>query len=81
MLCKLTSKNQLTLPKDLLRHCENQTYFDARWEGGRIILEPVVVSPVESSELAAIRDGVAALDLSEEDVTDMVAEARRAYGP
>lgn len=81
MLCKLTSKNQLTLPKDILRHCRDQTYFDARWEAGRIVLEPVVVTPVESPELAAIRDRVAGLGLSEDDVADMVAEARRAYGP
>ncbi|TVR62760.1 MAG: AbrB/MazE/SpoVT family DNA-binding domain-containing protein [Spirochaetaceae bacterium] len=81
MLCKLTSKNQLTLPKDVLRNCENQVYFDARWEAGRIILEPVIVTPVESPELAAIRDRIEALDLSEDDVADMVAEARRAYGP
>jgi hypothetical protein len=81
MLCKLTSKNQLTLPKDVLNHCQNQTYFDARWEAGHIILEPVIVSPVEAPELAAIRDKIAALDLTEENVADMVAEARRAYGP
>ena len=81
MLCKLTSKNQLTLPRDLLRNCENQTYFDARWEAGRIILEPVVISPLETPELAAIRDKVATLELSEADVAEFVAEARRAYGP
>ena len=81
MLCKMTSKNQLTLPKEVLSHCKDQVYFDARWEDGRIILEPVVVRPVEPPELAAIRDKVASVGLSEEDLAGIVAEARRAYGP
>ncbi len=80
MLCKMTSKNQLTIPKEVLRHCQNQTYFDARWEAGRIILEPVIVRPMETPELAAIRDKVERLGISEEDLADMVAEARRDYG-
>jgi len=41
----MTSKNQLTLPREVLRHCQDQTYFDARWESGRIVLEPVVIRP------------------------------------
>jgi len=80
MLCKMTSKNQLTLPKEVLSHCQDQTYFDARWESGHIILEPVVVRPVETPDLAAIRDKVASLGISEEDLGNIVAEARSAYG-
>ncbi len=80
MLCKLTSKNQITLPKELLRQCGAESYFDARVEGNRIILEPVAVHPIESSRLAGVRDRIAELGLSEEEVDGIVAEARRAYG-
>ena len=81
MLCKMTSKNQLTLPKEVLRHCQDNTYFDARWESGRIVLEPVVIRPVESPQLASIRDKVAALGFEEEDLATLVSEAKRAYRP
>ncbi|TVR33323.1 MAG: AbrB/MazE/SpoVT family DNA-binding domain-containing protein [Spirochaetaceae bacterium] len=80
MLCKMTSKNQLTLPKEVLRHCQDQSYFDARWESGRIVLEPVVIRPLESPQLAAIRDKVDRLGIGEADLAGIVAEARRAYG-
>ena len=80
MLCKMTSKNQITLPKELVGRWKDQVYFDARIEGNRIILEPVRITPVESPELGAIRDKISALGLQEESVADIVAEARNAYG-
>ena len=67
-------------PGEVLRHCLEQSYFDARWESGRIVLEPVVIRPLESPQLAAIRDKVARLDITEDDLANIVAEARRAYG-
>ena len=79
-MCKLTSKNQVTLPKELVRQCGVQTYFEARLDGNRIVLEPVVVQPMESSQIKGIRDRVARLGLDEDDVEQLVAEARRAYG-
>ncbi len=81
MLCKMTSKNQLTLPKDVLTYCKDQVYFDARWEAGHIVLEPVAVTPLESPELAAIRNKVGDLGLDETDIGSIVAEARLAYRP
>jgi hypothetical protein len=80
MLCKMTSKNQLTLPKEVLRNCRNQSYFDARWESGRIVLEPVVIRPLESPQLTAIRDKIDNLGIDEDDLAGIVAEVRRAYG-
>lgn len=80
MLCKMTSKNQITLPKEITRRWPGQIYFDAKIDENRIILEPVVIKPMESPELGAIRDKISALGLKEESVADMVAEARNAYG-
>jgi len=81
MLCKLTSKNQITLPKELLEGFAGREYFDARLDRGRIILEPMIVRPVESARLSAIRDKVEAAGIRETAVDDLVAEARHAYGP
>ena len=41
MLAKLTSKNQLTLPADLVRRLPASEYFDATLESGAIVLRPV----------------------------------------
>ncbi len=76
MLCKMTSKNQLTLPKEVLKNCPEHTYFEARWESGKIILEPVLIRPLENQELSSIRDRIASLGITENDIADIVAEAR-----
>jgi hypothetical protein len=41
----MTSKNQISLPKELLGQWPGQVYFDAKIEEGRIILVPVSVRP------------------------------------
>ena len=44
MLAKLTSKNQLTLPKSVIAAVETTDYFDVTTEDGRIVLTPVRVN-------------------------------------
>ena len=78
MLCKITAKNQITLPKDLLSRLEVGEYLDARIEEGRIILEPIVVRPAVDPRLAAIRLKVAAAGIREKDLPQLIDEARRA---
>ena len=84
MLCKMTSKNQITIPKELLGQWPGQVYFDAKIEEGRIIPVPVPVpvpvGPIESPELGAIHNKISALGLGEDSVAVIVAEARNAYG-
>lgn len=41
MLAKLTSKNQITLPKVAIATVEAAEYFDVAVENGRIVLTPV----------------------------------------
>lgn len=72
MLAKLTSKNQLTLPKKVISNFPGALYFDVAAEGGRIVLTPVRVSRAH-----AVRTKMAELGLSESDVADAVAWARR----
>jgi len=81
MLCKVTSKNQLTLPKDIIERFKNRDYFDARLENGRIILEPVIVRPVVGEKLDAIRNKVEEAGIGDEELQGIVAEVRRARRP
>ena len=71
MLAKLTSKNQLTLPKAVTAAIGVAEYFDVVAENGRIVL-----TPVRLNRAGAVRARLAELDLSEKDVTDALAWAR-----
>ena len=74
MLAKLTSKNQLTLPIDLLRQLPLADYFEATVPDGAIVLRPVRVVP--AIDLERVRDAVAATDAKAEDVGRAVRWAR-----
>ncbi len=78
MLCKVTSKNQLTLPKEIALKFKNREYFDARVEDGRIILEPMIVRPVVGSRLKEIRNKVAENGPEESELEGIIAEVRDA---
>ena len=73
MLAKLTSKNRLTLPKAILSDFQDAEYFDVTGENGCIVLTPVRIT-----RAGAVRAKLAELGLSEADVADAVAWARRA---
>ncbi len=77
MLCKRTYKNQITIPKKVMEKFDGIEYFEARIREGSIVLEPVEVKPLEKSRLAAVRKKIAALGLTERDIEDAVAWARR----
>ncbi len=73
MLAKLTSKNQLTLPKTVIADFQGSEYFDVTKENGRIVL-----TPVRLTRAGAVRAKLAELNITEADVADAVAWARRA---
>jgi len=73
MLAKLTSKNQLTLPKSILSDFEGAEYFDVTRENGCIVLTPVRIT-----RAGTVRAKLAELGLSEADVANAVAWAREA---
>jgi len=73
MLAKLTSKNQITLPKAVVNEIGAAEYFEVRAEGGSIVLTPVRLSRAD-----AVRSRLAAMGLSEKDVADARAWARKA---
>ncbi|PZV13701.1 MAG: AbrB family transcriptional regulator [Pseudanabaena sp.] len=72
MLAKLTSKNQLTLPKSITREIGDSEYFDVKVEGGQIILTPIKIQRAD-----AVRSKLAALEISEQDIADAVDWARK----
>ncbi len=73
MLAKKTSKNQITLPRTVIRQFPGVDYFDVQEQDGLIVLRPV--RPNQSDE---VRRKLAELGISEQDVADAVEWARKA---
>jgi hypothetical protein len=76
MLAKKTSKNQLTLPKEIVKAFPDAEYFDVTVKDRKIVLLPVKMIPADMS-LESIRDKMAKLGLRESDVAEAVKWARR----
>ena len=76
MLAKKTSKNQLTLPKEIADRFPGVDLFDAKVERNRIVLVPVKVTPIATS-MESIREKMEKLGIAEGDVADAVAWARK----
>jgi len=72
MLAKLTSKNQLTLPKSVVQSVGKAEYYDVAVEAGRIVLTPVRIQQAD-----AVRAKLEALGIDEQDVNDAIEWARR----
>ncbi len=71
MLAKLSSKNQITLPKAVLQKIGDAEYFEVGVKDSRIVLTPVKIQQTE-----AVREKLAALGIKEGDVKDALAWAR-----
>lgn len=76
MLAKKTSKNQLTLPKEIVNKFPGVDLFDATVGDNRIVLAPVKVIPIGSS-LESIQEKMVKLGITGSDVVDAVAWARK----
>ncbi len=71
MLAKLTSKNQLTLPKAAIDAVGVSEYFDVAVREGQIVLTPVRIQRAD-----AVRAKLAAMGVGARDITDAVRWAR-----
>ncbi len=76
MLCKKTSKNQLTLPKEIVKSFPETDYFDISVKGSSIVLKPVKIVPADLT-LEGVRDKLERLGVKQSDVTGAVKWARR----
>jgi hypothetical protein len=75
MLAKMTSKNQLTLPKAITNAVGPTQYFDVKAKDGQIVLTPVRIQRAD-----AVRAKLAELNLKDADVEVAVNWARRSGG-
>ena len=76
MLAKKTSKNQLTLPKEVVKSFPDAEYFDVSVKDRKIILMPVRITPADAA-LEGIRDKLKKLGITEGDVAEAVKWARK----
>lgn len=68
MLAKLTSKNQITLPKAVVSKVDAAEYFEVAVEEGRIVLTPVRVQREQ-----AVRDKLQRWRITERDLEEAIA--------
>ncbi len=75
MLAKVTSKNQITLPKKVMMHFINAQYFDVQENRGKIVLTPVSMN-AQKITADGVRVKLAQLGITPTDVTDAIKWAR-----
>jgi bifunctional DNA-binding transcriptional regulator/antitoxin component of YhaV-PrlF toxin-antitoxin module len=71
MLAKVTSKNQLTLPKAVATRFSGVEYFDVSTDGVSITLRPL-----RQSRADEVRQHLEDLGITEQDVVDAIQWAR-----
>lgn len=75
MLAKLTSKNQLTLPKSVTDRLGPVQYFEVQLQAGQVVLTPVRIQRGD-----AVRAKLVELDLAEDVAEQALAWARQPAG-
>jgi hypothetical protein len=75
MLAKKTSKNQITLPKEIVKAFPDAEYFDVSIRDHTFRLMPVKITPAQSS-LDGVREKIEKLGLTEKDVGEAIRGAR-----
>jgi len=73
MIAKLTSKNQITIPKKIMDQLPDVQHFDVTMKNGNIILKPLVIY---ESDLEQIRIKVKELGLTSDSVAKAISWVR-----
>jgi bifunctional DNA-binding transcriptional regulator/antitoxin component of YhaV-PrlF toxin-antitoxin module len=73
MLAKITSKNQITIPKKIIDQIPDVDYFDVELKGGTILLRPL---RFYDTDLEKIRAKVKKLGIKEDAVAEAIRWAR-----
>ena len=73
MLAKITSKNQVTIPKKIIEKIPDVEHFEVEFKDGVIILKPVRIVGLN---LEQIRSKMEELGLKEDSVSEAVKWAR-----
>jgi hypothetical protein len=72
MLAKLTSKNQITLPKQAIEAMGPVSHFQVEVDGDRLVLTPERMGAAE-----AVSKKLEALGITEADIADAIAWSRK----
>ena len=73
MIAKVTSKNQVTIPKKIMAQLPDTRYFDMELRDGVVIMKPVALY---HTDLEQIRDKMKKLGLKPNSVREAVKWAR-----
>ena len=73
MIVKMTSKNQITIPKKIIEQLPDVVYFEVELKDGVVMLRPL---RVYDTSLEKIRAKVRKLDLTENTVKEAIEWAR-----
>ena len=73
MLAKMTSKNQITIPKKIMEKLPHVQHFDIQLKDGTVILKPIKIF---DTDLEQIRKKVKKLGLRENSVAEAMAWAK-----
>ena len=74
MLAKMTSKNQITIPKKIVDQLPNVKYFEVELKDGQVLLKPL---KTYGTSLEQIRSKMKKLGLSENCVNEAVQWSRK----
>ena len=74
MLAKMTSKNQVTIPKAIIDQMPPADYFEVEYKDGAVILKPLISY---NTNLEQIRSKVKKLNIKENCVAEAVKWARK----
>ncbi len=73
MLAKITSKNQITIPKKIIDQIPDTKYFDVDLRDGIVMLKPL---RIYDTDLDIIRSKIKKLGIKENTVADAIQWAR-----
>ena len=74
MLAKITTKNQITIPKKIIDQLPDVKYFDVELKKGLVLLKPL---RVYDTNLEKIRSKLKKLGLNENSVKEAIQWARK----
>ena len=73
MLAKITSKNQITIPKKIIEKMPDVKHFDIEFEDGVVIMKPI---RFYDTNLEQIRAKIKKLGLTEDSVAEAIKWAK-----
>jgi len=74
MLAKITTKNQITIPKKIIDQLPDVKYFDVEFKKGLVLLKPL---RVYDANLEQIRSKLKKIGLKENSVKEAIQWARK----